>query len=47
MVGLPSYDAYLAHMAAQHPGQTAISYEEFFADRQRARYGRAGAGRCC
>jgi uncharacterized short protein YbdD (DUF466 family) len=42
MVGLPSYDAYLAHMSAQHPGRTPMSYEEFFANRLRARYGRTG-----
>jgi uncharacterized short protein YbdD (DUF466 family) len=47
MVGVPSYDAYVAHMAARHPGRAPMTYGEFFADRQRARYARAGAARCC
>jgi len=47
MVAVPSYDAYLAHMSAQHPERTPMTYEEFFADRQCARYARGGAGRCC
>ena len=47
MVGVPSYDAYLAHMSVQHPGRTPMTYEEFFAERQRARYARGGTGRCC
>ncbi len=48
MVGLPDYDAYLTHMEATHPDQPAMSYEDFFRDRQDARYGAAGRmGRCC
>jgi uncharacterized short protein YbdD (DUF466 family) len=46
MVGLPNYDAYLAHMAVTHPDQKAMTYEEFFRERQQARYG-GMSGRCC
>ncbi|HWH75395.1 MAG TPA: YbdD/YjiX family protein [Methylibium sp.] len=48
MVGLPDYDAYLTHMEATHPGAPAMSYEDFFRERQDARYGAKGRiGRCC
>lgn len=48
MVGLPDYDAYLTHMEATHPGQPAMSYAEFFRERQDARYGVSGKmSRCC
>ena len=48
MVGLPEYDSYLAHMEATHPEQAPMSYEEFFRERQEARYGGAGKrGGCC
>jgi uncharacterized short protein YbdD (DUF466 family) len=48
MVGLPDYSAYVAHMEANHPDQPCMSYEEFFRERQQARYGGDGrTGRCC
>lgn len=48
MVGLPDYDNYLNHMQANHPDQTPMSYEEFFRERQEARYGGNGKiARCC
>ena len=46
MVGVPDYDTYLEHTRATHPERTAMSYEEFFRERQEARYGGA-SGRCC
>ncbi|MFN3792828.1 YbdD/YjiX family protein [Massilia sp.] len=46
MVGLPEYDTYLAHMERTHPDQTPMSYEEFFRERQEARYGGKRAT-CC
>ncbi|AKU11480.1 MAG: hypothetical protein AzoDbin1_04287 [Azoarcus sp.] len=46
MVGLPDYDTYVAHMKATHPDRPVMSYEEFFRERQEARYG-GGTGRCC
>jgi uncharacterized short protein YbdD (DUF466 family) len=48
MVGLPEYSTYVAHMETTHPDQPFMSYEEFFRERQQARYGGDGkVGRCC
>ncbi|SCK18542.1 YbdD/YjiX family protein [Vogesella sp. LIG4] len=49
MVGQPDYDTYLAHMRSTHPEQTPMTYEEFFRERQQARYGGGSGkvGRCC
>jgi uncharacterized short protein YbdD (DUF466 family) len=49
MVGVPDYDTYLAHRRATHPDKPAMSYAEFFRERQSARYGagRTGGFRCC
>jgi uncharacterized short protein YbdD (DUF466 family) len=47
MVGLPDYDNYLAHMELTHPGQAPMSYEEFFRERQQARYGSSNRPSCC
>ncbi|VVD91680.1 YbdD/YjiX family protein [Pandoraea soli] len=47
MVGLPDYDTYVTHMQATHPDQPVMSYEAFFRERQEARYGGKGGGRCC
>ena len=46
MVGMPEYSTYLTHMENTHPDQTAMTYAEFFRERQEARYG-GGTGRCC
>ena len=46
MVGLPEYDTYLAHMESTHPDEPAMTYEEFFRERQEARYGGSRAS-CC
>jgi len=46
MVGLPEYDTYLAHMELTHPDKPAMTYEEFFRERQEARYGGSRAS-CC
>ncbi|EKU79592.1 uncharacterized short protein YbdD (DUF466 family) [Massilia sp. UYP32] len=46
MVGLPEYDTYLAHMERTHPDQPPMTYEEFFRERQDARYGGSRAS-CC
>jgi len=46
MVGVPDYGAYLKHMAATHPGRPPMSYEDFFRERQQARYG-SRTGKCC
>ena len=47
MVGIPSYCAYREHMTLHHPDRPAMSERDFFRDRQEARYGGRGGGRCC
>ena len=49
MVGLPEYDAYVAHMEQTHPDDPPMSYAEFFRERQSARYGEGSTRgfRCC
>ncbi len=49
MVGVPDYETYVAHRRMNHPGMPVMSYEEFFRERQEARYA-VGKGRfrgCC
>jgi uncharacterized short protein YbdD (DUF466 family) len=49
MVGVPHYDTYVQHRRTNHPGQAIMTYEEFFVERQEARYA-VGKGRfrgCC
>lgn len=45
-IGLPDYDAYLAHMRECHPERTPLDRTSFFAERLNARYGK-GRTRCC
>ena len=45
--GLPDYDTYRAHMRLHHPDQPVMDYATFFRERQDARYGGKGGGRCC
>ncbi|GLY62063.1 hypothetical protein Pcaca05_29200 [Pectobacterium carotovorum subsp. carotovorum] len=49
LVGMPDYDTYVQHMQTNHPDKPAMTYEEFFRERQQARYGGDGKGgmRCC
>ena len=49
MVGVPDYETYISHRSNTHPGQPVMTYEEFFRERQIARYA-VGKGRfrgCC
>ncbi len=49
MIGIPDYEAYVQHQKTQHPDQPVMSYEQFFVERQEARYA-VGKGRfkgCC
>ena len=46
MLGVPDYDAYVAHMRDSHPAQAPATRNEFFAACQQARFG-AGKLRCC
>lgn len=49
MVGQPNYEAYVAHTKTAHPDKAIMSREEFFRDRENARYGgkNGRANRCC
>jgi uncharacterized short protein YbdD (DUF466 family) len=49
MVGIPDYDAYVAHRRDTHPGEPVMTYEDFFRERQASRYGANGGkiSRCC
>ncbi|AKJ27187.1 YbdD/YjiX family protein [Caldimonas brevitalea] len=47
MVGQPDYDTYVAHMRQRHPGRPVMSRTAFFREREAARYGGKGGGRCC
>jgi uncharacterized short protein YbdD (DUF466 family) len=38
MVGIPDYQTYVEHRQAWHPGEPIMTYEEFFRERQTARY---------
>jgi uncharacterized short protein YbdD (DUF466 family) len=49
MIGIPDYQTYLDHRQACHPHDRVMTYEEFFRERQDARYA-VGKGRfrgCC
>ncbi|HEX8642856.1 MAG TPA: YbdD/YjiX family protein [Allosphingosinicella sp.] len=46
MVGLPDYEAYLAHRRVAHPDEPALSRVEFHRDRTARRFGDS-ASRCC
>ena len=49
MVGVPDYQTYVAHRRSLHPDKPVMNYEEFFRERQDARYA-IGKGRfrgCC
>ncbi len=45
-IGIPDYDAYVAHLRERHPGRRPMGREAFFRERMQARYGR-GRSRCC
>ena len=50
LIGIPDYDNYVTHMRTNHPDQPYMTYEEFFRERQDARYGGGdgkGGVRCC
>jgi uncharacterized short protein YbdD (DUF466 family) len=38
MIGVPDYDTYVQHRKAFHAGEPIMTYEEFFFERQAARY---------
>ncbi len=49
MVGVPDYDAYVAHRHAAHPGEPVMTLAEFHRDRVDRRYGggKDRVVRCC
>jgi uncharacterized short protein YbdD (DUF466 family) len=48
MVGIPDYQTYVEHRRKTHPDLPVMSYEEFFLDRQQARFAPSnGRFRCC
>lgn len=49
MVGVPDYDTYVEHRKVTHPDEPVMTWEEFFRERQDARYGfgKNGRFRCC
>jgi uncharacterized short protein YbdD (DUF466 family) len=46
VIGVPDYDAYLAHMQAHHPGIAPLDAGSFARDALSRRYDRPGS-RCC
>lgn len=48
MIGVPDYENYVALRAASHPDEPVMTYEQFFRERQDARYSkRQCTTRCC
>ncbi len=45
MLGVPDYEAYVAHGVRVHPERAVMSREDFLAERQAARFG--DVLRCC
>ncbi|HEX7915209.1 YbdD/YjiX family protein [Rudaea sp.] len=46
-IGVPDYDTYVLHLRRNHPERVIPSYEEFFRQRQDARYKNGGTRGCC
>jgi len=46
LIGVGDYQTYLTHLRTHHPERPLPSYEQFFKERQAARYKGTG-GRCC
>ncbi|MFJ7754286.1 YbdD/YjiX family protein [Peribacillus muralis] len=49
LVGVPSYDTYVAHMKNHHPQDPVKTRKEFFCEAQDERYNAKGGkvSRCC
>jgi uncharacterized short protein YbdD (DUF466 family) len=50
MVGIPDYETYVAHRRNTHPGESIMTYEEFYRESQRRRYSAEKGkfkGGCC
>ncbi|MDP1892024.1 MAG: YbdD/YjiX family protein [Gemmatimonadaceae bacterium] len=46
IIGVPDYEAYVAHVRAHHPEQEPMSERDFHREQLAARYSRPGS-RCC
>lgn len=46
IIGVPDYEAYVAHVRTHHPETEPMSEREFHRERLSARYSRPGS-RCC
>lgn len=46
LVGVPDYDAYVAHMQHTHPELTPMTREQFVRSRMEARLGAKTPGKC-
>lgn len=46
IIGVPDYDAYVAHVRERHPGVEPMTEREFQRERLSARYSQPG-NRCC
>ena len=46
VIGIPDYEAYLAHHAEHHPGEPLLTRKEFCAQAIDRKYGKGGP-RCC
>lgn len=46
IIGVPDYEAYVAHVREHHPGQEPVSERDFHRERLSARYSQPG-NRCC
>ena len=38
LIGVPDYETYVEHRKTTHPDEPVMTYEEFFRNRQNARY---------
>lgn len=49
LVGVPSYEKYVAHMKQNYPNEQVLSRKQFFAEAQEARFNAKGGkiSRCC
>jgi uncharacterized short protein YbdD (DUF466 family) len=49
MIGQGDYDAYVAHREKTHPGESVMTREAYFLERQARRFGESGERgfRCC
>lgn len=47
MVGLPDYEAYVAHMRTHHPDAPVLDRAAFVREMQQRRYCGRGTHRCC